>query len=233
MNPRYSLVVPLYNEAGNVTPVVAGAFEVLSSLGEAFEIILVNDGSTDATGAEIASVTASWADCREIRLPVHAGQASALLAGLQGARGDWILTMDGDGQNDPRDFPALLELAESGRFDLVCGWRVDRQDSWLRRQMSRVANWVRRAVLGDRVHDSGCQLRVMRREVRAAAGPMELLQSFVPALAAAAGFRVGELPVRHHPRLHGRSKYGLSELWWRPAAAMLRLRWALWRRPST
>jgi glycosyltransferase involved in cell wall biosynthesis len=231
MTPRYSVVVPLYNEAGNVTGVVAGAAGVLEALGGPFEIILVNDGSTDGTAAEIAEAAARRPSCRELRLPAHSGQADALLAGLRSARGEWILTMDGDGQNDPRDFPALLELAESGPFDLVCGRRVDRRDSSLRRAMSRVANAIRSAVLGDRVHDAGCQLRVMRRGVRTALRPMELLQAFVPALAVAAGFRVGELPVRHHPRRLGRSKYGLAELWWRPAVAMVRLRWELWRSP--
>ena len=231
MNPRLSLVVPVHNEAGNITPVVEGAVEVLAALGEPFEIVLVNDASTDSTGAEIAAAVARWPACRELRVSRRSGQAAALLAGLQSALGESILTMDGDGQNDPRDFPALLALAESGRFDLVCGWRVDRQDAWGRRLMSRVANSIRRAVLCDGVHDAGCQLRVMRRAVLTALRPMELLQSFVPALAVAAGFRVGELPVRHHPRLRGRSKYGLARLWWRPAAAMLSLRWALWRRP--
>jgi hypothetical protein len=139
--------------------------------------------------------------------------------------------MDGDGQNDPRDFPALLGLVESGRLDLACGWRVDRHDVRWRRVASRLANSIRRTVLGDRVHDAGCQLRVMRREVLAAVRPMELLQAFIPALAVAAGFRVGELPVRHHARRRGRSKFGFAQLWWRPAAAMLRLRWELWRRP--
>jgi dolichol-phosphate mannosyltransferase len=229
MNPRHSLVVPLYNEAGNVADLVAGAVDVFSAHGESYEIILVNDGSTDSTAAEIAAAAARWPTCRELRLPAHAGQAAALLAGLQEARGERILTMDGDGQNDPRDFPALLDLVESGRFDLVCGWRVDRQDPFLRRVMSRLANAIRRTVLADVVHDAGCQLRVMRREVRTAMRPMELLQAFVPALAVAAGFRVGELPVRHHARRHGRSNYGLAQLWWRPAASMLRLRWALWR----
>jgi len=229
MNPRYSLVVPFYNEAGNVTPVVSGAVEVLAALGEPFEVVLVNDGSTDSTAAEIGAAAARWPECREVRLSRRGGQAAALLAGLRSARGEQILTMDGDGQNDPRDFPALLALAESGRFDLVCGWRVDRRDAWLRRLMSRMANSVRRAVLADRVHDAGCQIRVMRQAVRTALRPMDLLQSFVPALAVAAGFSVGELPVSHHPRRHGRSKYGLAQLWWRPAAAMLRLRWAMWR----
>ncbi len=230
MNPAYSLVVPLFNEAGNVLEVVDAAGRVLTARGKAFEIILVDDASTDPTPAEVAAAAARWAACRALRLPAHAGQAAALWAGLNEARGDFILTMDGDGQNDPLDFPALLELVESGRFDLACGWRVDRRDSGLRRAMSRLANGVRRAVLGDRVHDAGCQLRVMRREVLSALQPMELLQAFVPALAVAAGYRVGELPVRHHPRRHGRSKYGLGRLWWRPAAAMLRLHASLRRR---
>jgi glycosyltransferase involved in cell wall biosynthesis len=224
MNPRYSLVVPFYNEAGNILPVVAAADEVLAARGGAHEIILVNDGSTDSTAEEIALVTARWPACRELRLPVRGGQADALLAGLRDARGELILTMDGDGQNDPVDFPALLELVESGRLDLACGWRVDRHDSRLRRTMSRAANLFRRAVLADRVHDAGCQLRVMRREILPALRPMYLLQAFIPALVVAAGFRVGELPVAHHRRRHGRSKYGLGDLWLRPALAMFRLR---------
>jgi glycosyltransferase involved in cell wall biosynthesis len=224
-------VVPLFNEAGNIMPVVGAAVEVLAALGGPFEVILVNDGSTDSTSTEIAAAAARWPACRELRMPRHMGQADALLAGLQAAQGEWILTMDADGQNDPRDFPAFLRLAESGPFDLVCGWRVERQDPLIRRMMSHLANGVRRTILADRVHDAGCQLRVMRRAVRTALRPMELLQSFIPALAVAAGFRVGELPVRHHPRGHGRSKYGLAKLWWRPAVAMMRLRWKLWRRP--
>jgi glycosyltransferase involved in cell wall biosynthesis len=230
MNPTYSLVVPLFNEAGNVLEVVEAAGAVLAAREKAYEIILVDDASTDSTPAELAAAAARWPACRTLRLPAHAGQAAALWAGLNEARGEFILTMDGDGQNDPRDFPALLELVESGRCDLACGWRVDRRDSILRRAMSRLANTVRRAVLGDRVHDAGCQLRVMRRTVLSALHPMELLQAFVPALAVAAGFRIGERPVRHHPRRHGRSKYGLGRLWWRPAAAMLRLRSSLRRR---
>jgi glycosyltransferase involved in cell wall biosynthesis len=231
MSLRFSLVVPVYNESGNIAELVAGAVDVIAARTQSYEIILVNDASTDSTAAEIAAAAARWPACRELRLPAHAGQAAALLAGMRDARGERILTMDGDGQNDPRDFPALLELVESGRFDLVCGWRVDRKDPFPRRMMSRLANSVRRAVLADRVHDAGCQLRVMRQEVRTALRPMELLQAFVPALAVAAGFRVGELPVRHHPRRHGRSNYGVAQLWWRPAAAMIRLRWDLWRRP--
>ncbi len=228
--PVLSLVIPLYNEAGNILPLVESAVAVFTTLGREFEIILVNDGSTDGTAAEIAAAAVRWPQCRELRLPRNSGQAAALLAGLRAARGEFIVMMDGDGQNDPRDIPSLLALVEGGSVDLACGWRVDRHDSTLRRIMSRVANIVRSRFLGDGVHDSGCQLRVMRQAVREAFYPMELMQSFIPALAVAAGFRVGEKPVRHHPRSRGDSKYGLGRLWWRPAVAMLGLRWRMGRK---
>ncbi len=229
-SPQLSLVVPVYNEAGNILPLTHSSVEVLRGLGRPFEIILVNDGSTDRTAAEIAEAHTLWPEVRELRLDCNRGQAAALLRGLSAAQGEFLLMMDGDGQNDPQDFPALLALVESGKIDLACGWRVDRHDSTLRRIMSRTANIVRGAILRDGVHDSGCQLRVMRREVREAFFPMELMQSFIPALAVAAGFRVGETPVRHHPRRHGESKYGLGRLWWRPAVAMVVLKWKIgWR----
>ena len=223
MTPHASLVIPLYNEAGNILPLVESCVDILTARGRDFEIILVDDGSNDATPAEIAAAAKRWPQCRAVPL-THAGQAVALLAGLLTARGELLLTLDGDGQNDPRDFPPLLDLVESRRFDLVCGWRTDRHDSTLRRAMSRVANSLRRWFLPDGVHDAGCQLRVMRREVADALFPFELLQSFIPSIAVAAGFRVGELPVRHHARRHGKSKYGFLRLWLSPALAMLRLR---------
>lgn len=227
--PPLSLVIPVYNEAGNILPLAESSVATLRPLARPFEIIFVNDGSTDATAAEIAEAAQRWPECRELRMPRNSGQAAALLAGLRDARGECLLMMDGDGQNDPRDLPALLALVESGACDLACGWRVDRHDSTLRRLMSRFANAVRSRFLGDGVHDSGCQLRAMRREVRDAFFPMELMQSFIPALAVAAGFRVAETPVRHHARTRGESKYGLGRLWWRPAAAMLKLRWQIAR----
>jgi glycosyltransferase involved in cell wall biosynthesis len=229
VKPTLSLVIPFYNEAGNILPLVAGAVKVFARLACEYEIILVNDGSTDGTAAEIAEAVERWPRCRELRLPHNSGQALALLAGLREARGEYLIMMDGDGQNDPHDIPQLLSLVESGAVDLACGWRIDRHDTLLRRIMSRLANAVRSRLLGDGVHDSGCQLRVMRRAVRDALYPMELMQSFVPALAVAGGFRVGELPVRHHTRLRGDSKYGLGRLWWRPAVAMCGLRWRMWR----
>ncbi|RXK56018.1 glycosyltransferase family 2 protein [Oleiharenicola lentus] len=229
MTPHLSLVIPLYNEAGNILPLVEVCVDVLKSREGDFEIILANDGSTDATAEEIAAACSRWPQCRDLPLP-HGGQAAALLAGLHAARGELLLTLDGDGQNDPRDFPELLDLVERGDLDVACGWRADRHDSLLRQAMSRLGNAVRRRFLADGVQDAGCQLRVMRREVRTALFPIELMQSFLPAIAVAAGFRVGERQVRHHPRRHGDSKYGFLRLWLKPALAMLRLRGELRRR---
>ena len=222
--PRYSLVVPFYNEAGNIFPLVATAVEVLGSLHREYEIILVNDGSTDESATEIAACLARWPQCRALHQPRNLGQATALLDGLRSAHGEIILAMDGDGQNDPRDFPLLLAPVEAGTLDVACGWRHDRHDSWLRRRMSRLANLVRGRVLGDHLNDSGCQLRAMRREVIACLFPFELLQSFLPAIVVAAGYRLGEFRVRHHPRTRGEAKYGLRQLWLRPTLAMFRLR---------
>ena len=229
MTPELSLVVPVYNEAGNILPLSEKCIKVLRGLGRPFEFILVNDGSTDTTAAEIAEAHSRWPEVQELAMPKNSGQAVALLTGLRAARGEFLLMMDGDGQNDPRDYPALLAMVESGQVDLACGWRQDRHDTTLRRIMSKIANVVRGAILKDGVHDAGCQLRVMRREVCAAFFPMELMQSFIPALAVAAGFRVGETPVRHHARQHGESKYGFRRLLWRPAVAMVKLRWKIAR----
>ena len=228
MIPRYSVVVPVHNEAGNILPLVADTAAVLSAQRGAFEIILVNDGSTDGTADEISAALQRWSQCSELRLPRRTGQGRALLAGLLAARGDLLLTMDGDGQNDPRDFPALIGLVESGGFDIACGWRRERHDSRLRRILSGLGNALRRILFHDGVHDAGCQLRVMRSEVREVLFPMEMLQSFLPAIAVAARFRVGEHPVAHHARRHGQSKFPLARLLGPPVLAALGLRMRLW-----
>lgn len=222
--PRYSLVVPFHNEAGNIRPLLDLTGAVLRELPGDFEAVLVDDGSTDATPAELAQAAAAEPRFRVVRFAENRGQAAALLEGLRQVRGEIILTMDGDGQNDPRDFPALLAPLERGEADMACGIRTPRHDSALRRAMSRLANAVRGRYLGDRLHDGGCQLRAFRRGIVDVLFPSPLLQAFVPAMAAAAGFRVTEMPVRHHARTAGESKYGLRRLWWRPFAEMVRIR---------
>lgn len=225
--PRFSLVVPLYQEAGNVRPLMDAVRPVLAGLAGDYEVVLVNDGSTDGTREEIDELAADDPHIRPLHLERNAGQAFALLSGLRHARGQVMLTMDGDGQNDPRDFPLLIACLERDEADLACGIRTPREDSGLRRVMSRLANRVRGRVLKDGVSDAGCQLRAFRRELVSVLEPSALLQSFIPAIAVHAGFRVCEREVRHHPRRAGESKYGLRNLSWTPMVQMVRWWWRL------
>jgi glycosyltransferase involved in cell wall biosynthesis len=220
--PRYSLVVPCHNEAGNIGPLLRAAGDVLDRLADTAEILVVDDGSTDATAAELRAAALADPRCRVITLPENRGQAAALWLGLCGTRGEILLTMDGDGQNDPGDFPALLQTLAHTGADLVCGWRRKRDASLGRRLISRVGNLTRRAVLRDGVRDAGCQLRVFRRAVLERLTPGPMLQAFLPAQAVAAGFRLVNLPVADRPRLHGRTHYGWGNLWFAPARELAR-----------
>jgi dolichol-phosphate mannosyltransferase len=223
-----SFVVPFFNEEGCARAVVTELRAELDRCGLAWECLLVDDGSTDGTAAELGAGTAGDPRCRVIRLPVNCGQGAALLAGFQAAQGALIGMMDGDGQNVPGDLPALL--ARLPEADVVVGIRAGRHDSLLRKACSRVANAVRRRFLHDQVSDAGCALKVFRREVMTGFFPVNMLNPFIPAFAAAAGFRIAELPVRHRPRTSGRSKYGLGVILWRPMCDMLALWWMLRRR---
>ncbi|HEV3410021.1 MAG TPA: glycosyltransferase family 2 protein [Chthoniobacterales bacterium] len=224
---KYSLVAPLFNEAGNIPALLAQLRPVMDSLGAPYEVLLVNDGSTDETQRLLDEAAGKWSQLRPIHFANNTGQAGALLHGLREAAGEWILTMDADGQHDPADFRALL--AETAHAELVVGIRHPRSDSWLRRAMSQIANKVRARVLGDQVLDSGCGLKVMHRTVVPVLWPLRTLYSFIPAMAVHAGFRVSQVRVKHLPRRHGRSSYGLSVFLWRPAVDMLAL-WWLFRR---
>ncbi len=224
--PRYSLVIPVFQEATALPSLVREITAVMRGMDGGWECILVDDGSTDATPQLIDELTRRpGSSFRSIRFAQNRGQAAALHAGLRQAAGDLVVLLDGDGQNRPDDIPALVATMERDNLDLVCGVRVDRQDTRLRKVMSRFANAVRSRFLGDHVRDAGCALKVMRREVTAALPPIRTLYSFIPAFAVAAGFSVGECPVRHRPRQGGTSSYGLRAFLWRPLIDMLGVRW--------
>jgi glycosyltransferase involved in cell wall biosynthesis len=228
MSAQLSVVIPFYDEEESVRPLLAELRPVLDGIGEAYEVLLVDDGSRDATAARLRALAAAWPEARVLELETNQGQASALLCGLRAAAGRVVVTLDGDGQNDPADIPKLLPALAGA--DLVAGVRAQRSDSPLRRAMSRLANRVRARFLGDGLRDSGCALKAFRREVVDSFIPIRTLYSFMPALAVGAGYRVVETEVGHRPRLRGRSKYGLGVMLWRPFVDMLGVRWFLSRR---
>ena len=226
--PELSVVIPFYNEEECAGPLLAELRGVLDGLGRPYEVIAADDGSRDATPQVLAAEAGDDPRFRILRWERNRGQAAALYDGLQAARAPVIVTMDGDGQNDPSYIPALLERLPG--VDMVVGIRANRQDSWLRRWMSRLANGIRGRILGDRVRDSGCALKVFRREVVQAFIPIRTLYSFMPALAVAAGFRLAQLPVGHRARQGGSSSYGLRQFLWRPLVDMLGILWFSRRR---
>jgi dolichol-phosphate mannosyltransferase len=226
--PQVTVVVPFFNEAPNVGPLVAELRVVLGDLGITPEIILVDDGSTDSTWAELEKVATGWPAVRLLRFAHNRGQAAALWAAFHAANGDWIATLDGDGQNPPSELARLW--AERETADMLAGCRAGRKDSLLRRLMSRTANGVRRIILRDGVTDTGCALKLFRREMTADFLPIRTLYSFLPAFATSAGWRVREIPVAHRPRVAGDSKYGLKVMAVLPLLDTLALWWILRRR---
>jgi len=223
-HPFVSVVVPCFNEAENIPQLAKHVREVFSALERyRYECLIVDDGSTDDTPAVLRAVSAEDPNVRPLRLARNAGQSAALVAGLQHARGDLILTLDGDLQNDPRDFPKFLELLET--YDCVCGYRAERNDSWIRRASSRAANAVRNGVLHDGVRDSGCGAKGFRRTCIASVVPFNGVHRFLPALIRQAGFTIVECPVTHHPRLHGVSKYGIHNRLWRGLYDLVGVAW--------
>jgi dolichol-phosphate mannosyltransferase len=222
-SPPVSVVVPLFNEEANV-PILQS--ELRAALGGLdHEIIFVDDGSIDRTVERIENA----ANIRVLRFAKNAGQSAAIYAGLQAARGATAVLIDGDLQNDPADIPKLLAEISRGA-DLVCGYRVQRKDTLVKRLTSRVANFVRSRFTKDGVRDTGCTLKAMRRECIGALVPFKGMHRFIPALIKAAGYRLVEIPVNHRPRRFGRSKYGLGNRALRATIDMFGVRWLLSRR---
>jgi len=205
-----SIVVPIYFEQDNIRPLYAAITAALDPSGLAYEIICVDDGSGDNSFPLLKELAAADQRLRVIRFRRNFGQTAAMAAGFEAARGAVIVPMDGDLQNDPADIPLLLEKIKEG-YDVVSGWRKDRQDTFINRKLpSMIANGLISRLTDVHLHDYGCTLKAYRREVLDGIGLYGEMHRFVPALASRIGARVTELPVRHHPRLYGTSKYGIS-----------------------
>jgi len=207
--PELSVVAPLFNESQNVQPLVDWILQALESFEAPFEIILVDDGSRDDTWEQIRSA-AEDSRIVGLRLGRNVGQTAAMMAGFDHARGRVVVSLDGDLQNDPRDIPALIAKLDEG-YDLVCGWRRQRQDKLLLRKIpSWVANRMIRRLTGVPITDNGCSLKAYRRDLLNRIALYAEQHRFIPALSASVGARITEMPVRHHARRYGESKYGIS-----------------------
>jgi glycosyltransferase involved in cell wall biosynthesis len=204
-----SVVIPLLNEKGNVEPLYEQLVAVLAATGKTFEIIFIDDGSTDGTFLALKALYARDPHVRVMRFRRNFGQTAAFSAGFDMAMGAVIVTMDGDRQNDPADIPRLLEKVDEG-YDVVSGWRVHRKDGLIRRVPSQAANALISAMTGVRLHDYGCSLKAYKAEVVKNTRLYGEMHRFIPALASWMGIQVAEIPVNHYPRTWGRSKYGIS-----------------------
>ncbi|MDA8164910.1 MAG: glycosyltransferase family 2 protein [Desulfobacteraceae bacterium] len=207
-----SIVVPLFNEEDNVQALIGRIVGGVGPCGQDFEIIAVDDGSTDLTFSRLCQAQEQVSALRVIKFRRNFGQTQAMQAGIDHARGEVIVTMDGDLQNDPADIPNLLAKIAEG-YDVVSGWRRKRKDNVLRCIPSRVANRLLAFVTGVKIHDNGCSLKAYRASVIKKVQLYSEMHRFIPAFAFLRGGRVAELEVRHHPRVHGRSKYGFSRIW--------------------
>ena len=232
-----SVVIPVCNEADNVAPL---AREIQAALDQfaPFEIIFVDDGSTDETVQRLEQTKREGVP--QIRILRHAqrsGQSTAVLTGVRAARAEWVATLDGDGQNDPADIPALMAAAKAAhaagrtQLKLVMGNRKTRKDTWLRRLSSRVANGVRASMLKDGTPDTGCGIKLMHRTTFLELPHFNHMHRFLPALYQRAGSDVVSVPVRHRPRTRGQSKYGLHNRLWVGIVDLFGVRWLIRRAP--
>jgi dolichol-phosphate mannosyltransferase len=221
--PAVSVIVPLFNEEENISILQSELRAALDGLD--YEIVFVDDGSLDCTVERIETAP----NVLLIRFEKNTGQSAALYAGLQAARGANAVLIDGDLQNDPADIPRLLAEVARGA-DLVCGYRINRQDTLVKRLTSRIANAVRSRFTKDGVRDTGCTLKAIRRECISALVPFKGMHRFIPALIKGAGYRLVEIPVNHRPRRFGQSKYGLGNRALRATIDMFGVRWLLSRR---
>jgi dolichol-phosphate mannosyltransferase len=229
---KLSIVIPVRDEAENVAPLVHEIEAVLRERAP-FEIIFVDDASTDDTVERVLEARAQFTNVRLLRLANGCGQSIAIRIGARAARAPWIVTLDGDGQNDPADIPKMLDaLNQADRnMRLIMGNRLQRRDTFVRRLSSRVANGIRQRMLHDRTHDTGCGIKLFHRETFLDLPSFDHMHRFLPALFLRAGAEVVSVPVHHRPRTHGRSKYGVWNRLWVGIVDLFGVRWLIRRAP--
>jgi dolichol-phosphate mannosyltransferase len=230
---RFSVVVPVYNEAGNILPLIEEMRLALTRAGD-YEVLVVDDGSDDATARILAGARGRYSRLRVLRHEHRSGQSAALLSGVRAAYTDLVVTLDGDGQNDPLDISRLLDTYQAAGDPnlLVAGQRTERRDGIEKRWSSRIANAVRGRLLGDETPDTGCGIKVFSRDLYLSLPTFDHMHRFLPALVKSAGGRVQSIPVNHRARMRGRSKYGIHNRLW---AGLLDLFGVMWlqRRAET
>lgn len=226
---RLSIVVPLLDEADSLRPLHGEVVGAMEGAGIDWELVFVDDGSRDAGPRILEQLSRVDSRVRVVTLDRNYGQSAATIAGAEAAGGDWVATLDADGQNDPRDLVRMWALISDGRADGVLGVRTERRDTWVRRLASRIANGARNRLLGDTTTDVGCSTRILPRRALLDAPRFEGMHRFLPLLIRSLGYRLEEIPVGHRPRLAGRSKYRINNRLWCGLADLLMLRRLLWR----
>ena len=218
-----SVVVPVYNEEGNLPLLTSKLVEVLKNLGRSYEMIFVDDGSSDGSRRILKEMTSQYLFLRILRFKENRGLSTALVAGMREARGEKIVTLDSDLQNDPTDIPRLLGYLD--QYDMATGWRQRREDSWLKKISSKIGNAVRNWVSGETIQDSACTLRAFKKECIQEIPVFNGMHRFLSTLVKMRGYRIIEVPVSHHPRRFGKSKYNIRNRMVRSFIDLLAVRW--------
>ena len=224
-SPEVSLVVPVYNEQDNLPVLVEEITRAMAVSGKTWELILVDDGSSDGSLGVIRDLAAKQAQVRYVAFAANCGQSAAFAAGFAEACGEVIVTLDADLQNDPADIPAMLELYGKGGISMVAGWRMKRQDSAAKRWASKLGNAVRNRLTGETIIDTGCSLKVLRTDMAKRLPMFTGMHRFLPTLMKMQGAKVAEMAVHHRPRLHGVSKYGIWDRAKKTFFDLLAVRW--------